>query len=143
MVDKIFNQASFLISKILPTSYERSSTMGTAGQWKLIMSAWSYHNNLAIPMTQPKKKFVGGLSRLLRVGYARKSVKFDYAALYPKTQLTWDIFPELDISGVMKGLLTYIVDTRDKFKFLVDHQKSVVKELLSLPDAKTNPEIIK
>ena len=52
-IDYIYNQASFLIAKMLPTTFMRSSTMGTAGQWKLIMSAWSYQNGLAIPETQP------------------------------------------------------------------------------------------
>lgn len=128
-IDAIFNQAAFLISKILPTSYSRSSTMGTASQWKLIMAAWSYENDLAIPETEAKRDFTGGLSRLLSVGYARNVVKFDYAALYPKTQLTHEIFPELDISGVMAGLLTYIVDTRDTFKFLNTEEKEKVKAI--------------
>jgi hypothetical protein len=35
-IDNLFNQASFLIGKMLPTSFQ-SSTMGT-GQWKLIMA---------------------------------------------------------------------------------------------------------
>jgi DNA polymerase elongation subunit (family B) len=128
-VDTIYNQAAFLISKLLPTTYSRSSTMGTASQWKLIMAAWSYENNLAIPETETKRDFTGGLSRLLRVGYSKNVVKLDYAALYPKNQLTHDIFPDLDISGVMAGLLTYIVDTRDKFKFLTGEEKSKAKDI--------------
>jgi len=128
-IDNLYNQASFLIGKMLPTTFQRSSTMGTAGQWKLIMSAWSYENNLAIPDTQPKRDFVGGLSRLLRVGFSKRVVKLDFAALYPKTQLTWLIFPDLDISGVMRGFLTYIVDTRDEFKFLTGIEKKKAKKL--------------
>jgi DNA polymerase elongation subunit (family B) len=128
-IDNLFNQASFLISKILPTTFMRSSTMGTAGQWKLIMAAWSYENGLAIPETQPKRDFTGGLSRLLEVGFAKDVYKFDYAALYPKTQLTHDIFPDLDISGVMEGMLTYVVDTRDHFKFLTGIEKKKAKKL--------------
>ena len=128
-IDNIFNQASFLIAKMLPTTFQRSSTMGTAGQWKLIMAAWSYENGLAIPETQTKREFTGGLSRLLEVGYARNVVKLDYAALYPKTQLTHNIFPDLDISGVMEGMLTYVVDTRDKFKFLNGKEKKTYKAL--------------
>jgi DNA polymerase elongation subunit (family B) len=127
-IDNIFNQAAFLISKLLPTTYSRSSTMGTASQWKLIMAAWSYENELAIPETEPKREFTGGLSRLLEVGYARNVVKLDYAALYPKTEITHGIFPDLDISGVMEGLLTYIVDTRDKFKFLTGEHKYLAKK---------------
>lgn len=128
-VDTIYNQASFLVSKLIPTSYMRSSTMGTAGTWKLIMMAWSYENKLAIPDFEPKREFTGGLARLLEVGWARRIIKFDYAALYPKTQLTHSIFPKLDISGVMEGLLTYVVDTRDRFKFLTDDEKSLAKKL--------------
>jgi DNA polymerase elongation subunit (family B) len=131
-IDTIFNQAAFLIAKLLPTTYSRSSTMGTASQWKLIMSAWSYENGLAIPETESKREFTGGLSRLLKVGYAKNVVKLDYAALYPKTQLTHEIFPNLDISGVMAGLLTYVVDTRDKFKFLTSEEKDIVKGLQKL-----------
>lgn len=141
-IDNLYNQASFLISKILPTTFQRSSTMGTAGQWKLIMSAWSYENGLAIPETQSKRDFTGGLSRLLKVGYARNVVKLDFAALYPKTQLTWLIFPDLDISGVMRGILTYVVDTRDYFKLLTGIEKKKAKKLEALikPDLKNMSE---
>jgi DNA polymerase elongation subunit (family B) len=128
-IDNIFNQASFLIGKMLPTTYQRSSTMGTAGQWKLIMSAWSYENGLAIPETQKKRDFTGGLARLLEVGYARDVVKLDFAALYPKIQLTHLIFPDLDITGMMEGTLTYVVDTRDKYKFLTGEHKYKYKSL--------------
>ena len=131
-IDAIYNQAAFLIAKLLPTTYMRSSTMGTAGQWKLIMSAWSYEKGLAIPELDEKKSFTGGLSRLLEVGYAKNVIKLDFAALYPKTELTHDIFPSLDISGVMKGLLTYIVDTRDKYKFLTGKHKKEASRLKKL-----------
>jgi DNA polymerase elongation subunit (family B) len=144
-VDGIYNQAAFLVGKILPTSYTRSSTMGTAGQWKLIMAAWSYEKGLGIPALTKKRDFTGGLSRLLEVGYAKNVDKFDYAALYPKTQLTWGIFPELDISGVMEGLLTYVVDTRDEFKFKAGNAKDEAKRLQKLLDknrGKLSPERI-
>ena len=45
-VDNIFNQATFLLSKILPTSFMRSATMGTAATWKLLMLGWSFHKGL-------------------------------------------------------------------------------------------------
>ncbi len=128
-IDNLFNQASFLIGKMLPTTFQRSSTMGTAGQWKLIMAAWSFEHDLAIPETQDKRDFTGGLSRLLELGYAKNVVKLDFAALYPKTQLTHLIFPDLDITGMMMGALSYIVDTRDKFKFLHGKEKSIYKKL--------------
>jgi DNA polymerase elongation subunit (family B) len=117
-VDEIYNQAGFLLGKWIPTNFQRSTTMGTAGIWALLMSAWSYQNDLAVPSKQAKPDFTGGLSRLLEVGYAEDVYKLDYAALYPNTELTHDIFPEFDISGVMKGMLLYIAETRDKYKAL-------------------------
>ena len=128
-VDKIYNQASFLLGKIVPTTFQRSSTMGSSGQWKLIMMAWSYENGLAIPDFEAKRNFVGGLSRLLKVGFAKNIAKLDYAAMYPKLQLTGDIFPDLDIMGAMKGLVQYIVETRDKFKGLTGEYKDKKKEI--------------
>lgn len=133
-VDAIYNQAAYLIAKLLPTSYMRSSTMGTAGQWKLIMASWSYEKGLGIPDLEEKRAFVGGLSRLIEVGYAKNVVKLDFAALYPKTQLTWGIFPSLDISGVMEGLLTYVVDKRDEFKFKTGDEKKEAGRLQGLLD---------
>ncbi len=116
-IDVRYNQASFLLSKMIPTSFTKTSTMGNASIWKLLMCAWSYGQGLGIPDYESKRDFTGGLSRLLEVGYSKNVVKLDYAALYPNIELSWDIFPDLDISGVMKGLLQYIVDTRDRYKF--------------------------
>jgi DNA polymerase elongation subunit (family B) len=131
-VDSIYNQATFLVSKLLPTTFMRAATMGTASTWKLIMMAWSYENNLAVPALEPKRQFTGGLSRLVEVGFARRVAKLDYAALYPNIELTHDIFPDIDITGVMKGLLFYIVDQRDTYKFLKNDHKVEAKKYKEL-----------
>ena len=47
--DEEYNQANFLLAKLVPTTYERLSTMGTATLWKMIMASWSYKHGLAIP----------------------------------------------------------------------------------------------
>ena len=139
-VDDKFNQASFLLSKIVPTTLGRSTTMGTASLWRLLMVGWSYENNLGIPDFEPKRPFTGGLSRLLEVGYAKNVAKLDYAALYPNIELTFDIFPSLDISGVMKGMLLYMADTRNKFKFLMNEAKAAGDDKLAdLYDKKQLP----
>ena len=117
-VDDIFNQATYLLSKILPTSFMRSSTMGTAATWKLLMLGWYYRLGIAIPHTQKSRSFIGGLSRLLEVGFSEGVVKFDFAGLYPSIQLTHDVFTECDVSGAMKGLLNYNYDNRDYYKNL-------------------------
>jgi DNA polymerase elongation subunit (family B) len=117
-VDDEFNQGSFLLASLVPTTYERISTMGTASLWKMLMLAWSYKNGLAIPEKNIKRDFVGGLSRLLTVGYSKDVLKLDYSSLYPSIQLTHDIFPDCDITGVMKGLLSYFRDSRILYKDL-------------------------
>lgn len=138
-IDARFNQATFLLGKIIPTSYMRSSTMGTAGIWKLIMMAWSYENNLGVPELQPQETFTGGLSRLMEVGFAKNVGKLDYAALYPNIELTHGIFPSHDISGVMKGMLLYIAETRDVYKAIKGEHEDRAKELKL--EIETNQEI--
>ncbi len=103
-VDKEFNQASFLLASMIPTTYERVSTMGTATLWKMLMLAWSYKHELAIPAKQDKTDFVGGLSRLLKVGYSKNVLKLDFSSLYPSIQLVHDVFPDCDVTGAMKGM---------------------------------------
>lgn len=123
-VDREFNQSSFLLASMIPTTYERVSTMGTATLWKMLMLAWSYKNGLAIPEKQSKQNFVGGLSRLLKVGYSKDVLKLDFSSLYPSIQLVHDIFPECDVTGAMKGMLTYFRNTRIKYKNLASEYKN-------------------
>lgn len=123
VVDESFSQSTFLLSKMVPTTYERISTMGTATLWKIIMSAWSYQYELAIPAKDEKRPITGGLSRLLKVGYAKNVVKFDYASLYPSIQLVYDVFPKCDVMGVMKSMLKYFRDIRIEYKTLAAQYK--------------------
>jgi DNA polymerase elongation subunit (family B) len=139
VVDDSFSQSTFLLSKVVPTTYERAATMGTATLWKLIMLAWSYENGLAIPQKDEKRPIVGGLSRLLNVGYAKNIVKFDYASLYPSIQLLYDIFPECDIMGVQKSMLKYFRNIRIKYKRLIEVHASTDPELSEFFDRKQLP----
>ena len=116
VVDEEFNQANFLLAKLVPTTYERLSTMGTATLWKMIMMSWSYKHGLAIPQKGDKRSFTGGLSRLLAVGYSTDVLKLDYSSLYPSIQLVHDVFPKCDVTGAMKSMLKYFRDTRIKYK---------------------------
>jgi DNA polymerase elongation subunit (family B) len=117
-VDDTYAQAGFLTAALVPTNFGRSITMGTATMWKLLMMAWSYENGLALPDTQPKRDFVGGLSRLLNLGYSVNITKFDYASLYPSIQLTHNVFPDVDVSGALEAMLQYLLDTRNEYKHL-------------------------
>jgi len=138
-VDDEFNQGTFLLASMVPTTYERVSTMGTATLWRMIMLAWSYKNNLAIPAKEEKTDFVGGLSRLLKVGYSTNVLKLDYSSLYPSIQLVHDVFPECDVMGGMKGMLAYFRNSRIMYKNLAsefyesDRKKSLTYDRKQLP----------
>jgi DNA polymerase elongation subunit (family B) len=139
IVDDEFNQATFLLASLVPTTYERASTMGTATLWKMVMLAWSYKNGLAIPRKKEKRNFVGGLSRLLKVGYSKDVLKLDYSSLYPSIQLVHDVFPDCDITGAMKGLLTYFRNSRIMYKNLAAEYKDIDKKKSTSFDRKQLP----
>jgi DNA polymerase elongation subunit (family B) len=139
VVDDSFSQSTFLLSKLVPTTYERIATMGTATLWKIIMLAWSYENNLAIPAKDEKRAITGGLSRLLNVGYSKNIVKFDYASLYPSIQLVYDVFPDCDVMGVQKSMLKYFRDIRIKYKLLAGELKNSNPVLAEMYDRKQLP----
>ena len=115
-IELALNEANFLICKMLPTTFTRAATMGTAGIWKLIMLAWCYENNLAIPSFGESHRFTGGLSRLLKTGYVANIVKLDYNSLYPSIMLTWNIQNDLDITNTILTFLEYVLTTREYWK---------------------------
>jgi DNA polymerase elongation subunit (family B) len=117
-VEHKLNTSNFLICKMLPLTFSKCTTMGTAGQWKALMMAWSYENDLAIPMFGESKPFTGGLSRLLKVGFVDDVAKFDYNSLYPSIILTWKISDRNDLMGAMLSFLEYVLTQREKFKKL-------------------------
>ena len=117
-VEEKLNESNFLVGKMLPTTFTRACTMGTAGIWKLIMLAWCYENNLAVPASTPNRRFTGGLSRLLKTGYVDRIVKLDYNSLYPSIILTWNVSTPIDIMNVMLSFLEYILTQREKYKDL-------------------------
>ena len=139
LVDEEFNQGTFLLASLVPTTYERVCTMGTATLWKMLMLAWSYKYKLAIPEKQQKTEFVGGLSRLLRVGYSKNVLKLDYASLYPSIQLVHDVFPECDVTGGMKGMLSYFRNARIMYKNLAAEWESKDKKISLKFDRKQLP----
>lgn len=128
-VELKLNESNFLVSKILPTTFTRACTMGTAGIWKLIMLAWCFENGLAVPASDSNKRFTGGLSRLIRTGYVDRIVKLDYNSLYPSIDLTWWVKTPLDIDNIMLYLLEYILTNREKYKDLKAAADAKAKEL--------------
>lgn len=146
-VEYRFNESNFLVNKLLPTTFNRACTMGTAGIWKLIMMAWTYENALAIPNFSPKTRFTGGLSRLLRVGFVDNVVKLDYNSLYPSIDLTWNVNTEVDIMDVMLKMLEYFLTQREYYKELKSEfgkkAKKLKKELENIEDTPENASYIK
>lgn len=128
-VELRYNQPNFLVGKMLPVAFDKMCTMGTAAIWKYIMLAWSYEKGLAIPELIETRKFTGGLSRLLSVGFVDRIVKLDYNSLYPSIILSYDIKSPIDISGVMNALLEYILTQREHYKELKGYYGKLAKEL--------------
>ena len=145
-VEDRLNESNFLVGKMLPTSFSRACTMGTAGIWKLIMLAWCYENNLAIPSAAPNKRFTGGLSRLLKTGFVDRIVKLDYNSLYPSVILTWHVSTPIDVMNVMLSFLEYILTQREKYKELKAEAGDNVdkfKELLEKAEGEEKNELVK
>lgn len=136
-VELVLNQSAFNICKVLPLSFQKCCTMGTAGQWKSLMMAWSYENDLAIPFAENTGKFTGGLSRLLKVGGCGPIVKLDYNSLYPSIILTWAIEDEKDISGATLKFLEYFLTSREKYK----GQKKAANKIIGKYQEKINDGI--
>lgn len=144
-VESALNSADFMLCKIIPVPFSKCVTMGTAGQWKAIMMAWSYENGLAIPKPENTGAFTGGLSRLLRTGYVKKVIKLDYNSLYPSIILTWAISDNTDLMNAMLHMLLYVLTTREthkglkkKAEKLVDSFEKIINEGGVLDAEKTN-----
>lgn len=127
-VDKRYNEATFQLSKFLPCSYQRSATIGGAATWNLIMTAWSYEKNIAIPYVKRKPDFTGGLSRVFKLGFLKRIRKMDYSALYPSIELEEKIQSESDVTNVSLVILEFFKFNRDKFKKLAKDESLTEKE---------------
>lgn len=136
-VEHRYNTPNFLICKMLPVPFQKCCTMGTAGQWKALLLAWSYENNLAIPPFSERKSFTGGLSRLLYVGFVARVAKFDYNSLYPSIDLTWHVSDEKDLMESMLAFLEHVLTQREKYKKL---KKKAGKEAEKIKEKLQNHE---
>ncbi|MCD8207101.1 MAG: hypothetical protein LUD72_04095, partial [Bacteroidales bacterium] len=72
--------------------------------------------SLAIPEKEERRPFIGGLSKLLEVGYVENVVKLDYNSLYPSIMLTYNLSSAVDIQGVILRFLEYILTARETYK---------------------------
>lgn len=142
-VELQYNLPNFLVGKMLPVSYEKMCTMGTAAIWKFIMVTWCYENNLAIPQLINRRKFTGGLSRLFVVGFVQNVVKLDYNSLYPSIILSMGIETNIDITRALPSFLEYFLTQREYYKDLKgkhsklaaklyeEHKDNLTEEILS------------
>lgn len=122
-LDEHYSQATFLISKWLPTSYQRAATMGGASVWKLLLSTYSYTYGLGIPEFDEPREFSGGLVAMLSCGWHGKSFKGDFSSLYPAEFYNHVKSPEIDLFGVYKLFMYYGWSTRIKYKKLMNEHK--------------------
>lgn len=126
-VEYTLNVADFMMAKFLPITFSKCTTMGTAGQWKALMLAWSYEKDLAIPNSKNEKLPVGGLSRLLSVGYVSNVIKLDFNSLYPSIILTWGLTTSKDLLNAMIVILEYVLTNREKYKKLKKTSDKIIE----------------
>jgi DNA polymerase I len=130
-VELSLHETDFHLTKIMPTTFSRVATMGTATQWKLILLTWAYEHNTAVPSLGKNMKYVGGLSKLVKIGAITNAtiIKGDYAALYPTTEITWNIEPCTDFQHVTLKMLMYILTMREYHKSLKKKAENAAEEL--------------
>lgn len=141
-VELSFNQTNYQVTKLLPVSFDKMCTMGTAAVWKYIMCTWSYENGLAIPDLIEGRSFTGGLSRLLVTGYVDNILKLDYNSLYPSIILSHYINTAIDIMGGMSAMLEYILTKREEYKSEKKNADKEVRRLQELIDKASDSEKI-
>ena len=139
-VEYKYNVTNFFLCKMLPISFEKACTMGTAAVWKYIMLTWSYEHGLAIPQLIETKKFTGGLSRLLKSGKIKKQVKLDFNSLYPSIILTFGIRTLVDLQDTMPNLLEYLLTMREHYKGLKKKKGKESKRLAKLIEQCTDKD---
>lgn len=123
-LDEHYSQATFLISKWLPTSYQRAATIGGASVWKLLLSMYSYEYGLAIPEFDEPREFSGGLVAMLSCGWHGASFKGDFSSLYPAVFHEHIKSPEIDLLRVYKLFMYYGWQTRVKYKKLMNEARA-------------------
>jgi DNA polymerase elongation subunit (family B) len=139
-VDEIYCEPNFFDAMITPASYERISTMGNTAWWKLILVAYYFHTDKAIPSTKTKRKITGGLNRLIKIGYNKRVFKGDFAGLYPSLMEFYKIFPNFDIDQVFENILIFLGTKRNEYKKmmkkyedLADYEEAKYYDLLQRP----------
>ena len=145
-VETALNGTDFMLTKFIPVTFSKCCTMGTAGQWKSLMMAFSYERELAIPYAEDTGKFTGGLSRLLKVGFVKGIIKLDYNSLYPSIILTWGIEDVMDLLGITLKLLEFVLSTREIHKGLkkaAEKTKEKIEKMLAETAALLTPEELK
>lgn len=138
-VDNVYNQAAFLMTKLVPTTFQKAVVMGQSVGWKLLMLEWSYFQKLAIPISEPKREFVGGLSRMPATGFFKRIKKGDFKSLYPSLELVFDMFPDVDVTGIMKSFLKYFHSQRFAAKDLESKYKKTDPKMSSKYKRKQMP----
>lgn len=138
-VDYSTHLADYQLCKILPVPFQECCIMGPAAQWKLLLLAWFYEKGLAIPPFKKKESFVGGLSKMFKIGRVTKVFKFDYHSMYPSILLTWKIPEREDYSGAMISFLDYVLTSREDYKRLSSDAEAKVDEK-DLPKEDVNTE---
>lgn len=112
LLDKLYSQKTFAISKFLPISYQRVATMGDATIWKLLLTTWYFLSGVAIPDYEEHRDYGGGLIAMTSSGFHVNGVKVDFSSLYPAIYLWAVQRANFDVTGIYHNFVRYVLTKR-------------------------------
>lgn len=105
--------SAFELAKIVPTSFERIATSGTATAIDLLMVRGYLNQNHALPLPKQKTdRYEGGHTEICLSGVIENVVKADVESMYPNIMLTHFLAPESDHLGLFLPMLRSLTETR-------------------------------
>jgi len=109
----------FYMSQIIPMNYEEIARRGTGSKVESLMVREYIRQRHSIPLPQPSRGFIGGLTGINEIGIVGPIVYADVESMYPAIMINCDATPSSDVLNVFKPLLISLTDKRFESKRLM------------------------
>jgi|GEM_PF-4980109 DNA polymerase elongation subunit (family B) len=123
---KEFGASYFIMTKMIPMSYQEVFRYGTGNQVEYVFMREYYRCNWSYPVPDPKKEYGGGYADVLEFGLIKEPIIYaDVKSLYPSLAKLLKIQPKKDELGIFQKILNLLMETRFAIK---DNIKKYSKE---------------
>ena len=117
---KQFAVPYFMVTKMVPMSYQQVFRYGTGGQVDLLFVREYYRQKASLPKANPKRSFVGGFAGVLEYGLIKEPLIYaDVESLYPSLGKLLKIQPKKDFLGLYQKILNLLIDYRFENKYSI------------------------